>query len=199
MKANLRRIAALLVCASALFSLAVFSACNKDGGGNTPKPDGGSELSEAQRANILAISEAFIESGKVYNTEYGLSVKEIEQFIYYLYNGELKPEADGYASISGKDAADRIRMFFGISSILRTHKTSADQDFYYSGEKYYVKTNSPVVVSSEIASAEKNDNGNYAVLVKADCVGDMSVELELVFKLSGDETQVLSCSRYDKK
>ena len=199
MKANLRRIAALLVCASALFSLAVFSACNKDGDSETPKPNGGSELSEAQRANILAISEAFIESGKIYNSEYGLTVKEIEQFIYFLYNGELKAEADGYAKVSGQDTAERVKMYFGIANLLHTQKNSEDQDFYYMGETYYIKTNSSIVNSAEIASVKLNEDGNHEVLVKAACEGDMRVELEFVFKIQGDDTLVLSCSRYDEK
>lgn len=199
MKANLRRIAALLVCASALFSLAVFSACNKDGGGNTPKPDGGSELSEAQRANILAISEAFIESGKVYNSEYALTVREIEQFIYYLYNDELKPESDGYAKVSGTDSAERLKMYFGIANLLHTQKNSGDQDFYYANGTYFVKTNSPVVTSAEIVSVKLNENGNREVLVKAVCADDARVELDFVFKLEGDDTLVLSCTRYDEK
>lgn len=199
MKASLRRIAALLVCASALFSLAVFSACNKDGGNETPKPDGGSELSEAQRANILAISEAFIESGKVYNTEYGLSVKEIEQFIFFLYNGELKPESDGYAKVSGNDSAERLKMYFGIANLLHTQRNSGAQDFYYANGTYFVKTNSPVVTSAEIASVKQNEDGNHEVLVKAACADDARVELDFVFKIDGDDTLVLSCSRYDEK
>lgn len=197
MKTNLRRIAALLLCVSSLFSLALFSACNK--GGDKPKPDGGSELTEAQRANILAISEAFIESGKIYNSEYGLTVKEIEQFIYYLYNGELTPAADGYAKVSGKETADRVKMYFGIANLLHTQKSSEDQDFYYKSEAYYIKTNSPFVASAEIASVKLNEDGNHEVLVKASCADDARVELEFVFKFEGDDTLVLSCSRYDEK
>lgn len=200
MKTNLRRIAALLLCLSTLFSLLVLSACNKDGDGdgNTPKPDDGT-LTDAQKASIIAIGEAFAESGKSYSNDYGLTVKEIEHFIYYLYNGELQPEADGYASISGKEAAERIKSYFGIASILHTQKNSTEQELYYSGEKYYVKTNSPYAASVEIVSVKQNEDGNYNVLVNVICQNDTRVELDFVFKFDGDSTLVISCLRYDER
>ncbi|MBR5947984.1 MAG: hypothetical protein IKZ82_04975 [Clostridia bacterium] len=197
MRKTLRRIAALLLCVSALFSLFLLSACRNDEEKN--KPDESSALSEAQRANILAISEAFIESGKIYSSEYALSIKEIEEFVYYLYNDELTPDVEGYASIPGSEAAERLKMYFGISSILHTQRNSTDQNFYYHNEKYFVKTNPSVVKSCEIVSAEQNESGNYLVKVHAIGENDARVELDFVFKLDGDNTLVLSCSRYDEK
>ena len=117
--------------------LLTVSGCKKpdEKAHETPTPQDPFGLSEAQLKNILAISEAFVESGKVYP----LPISEIEPFVYYLYNGELTAGTDGYAAIPFKEASERLNMYFGITSILHTQKNNTDQDFYFSDDKYYVK------------------------------------------------------------
>lgn len=187
------KLISLALATCMLASVLTVLGCKKDDG----KDSFG--LTDTQRANILAISEAFVESGKTYNNDYALSVKEIEQFIYYLYNDELTSEIEGYGIVSGDDALARIKMFFGISSVLHTHKSTAEPDFYYYNKNYYVKTNSPVVTESDIVFCKQDESGNYNVTVQCSGVDDMRIDLEFVFTIEGDEVLVRSCTRYDER
>ena len=156
-------------------------------------------LTETQLNNILAISEAFAESGKVYDDSNALAVKEIERFIYYLYNGELTADSDGYGSVSADDAYDRLKTYFGIAIVRHTQKNDTDQPFYFSDNKYYIKTSSSVVTDTNIVSCEQDESGSHKVFVKCSFVDGTRIDLEFVFKIEGDATRVVSCKRYDEK
>ncbi|MBR3299566.1 MAG: hypothetical protein IKI64_10285 [Clostridia bacterium] len=196
MKKNIHRCAALLLCSFALFSLLFSAACSGDKDGSSKTDSFG--FNEAQRSSILDLAEAFIECGLSYNADNALSISEIEKFIYYLYNDEFTG-SDAYSSIDASEALARIKMYFGIENILHTHKRGEGQPFYYSDGKYYVSHKDGVVESFTIVSAEKDEDDHQTVKIDAACKDGTRVVLEMCFRIEGDDTRILTCTRYDEK
>ena len=120
-KNNIRRIIAAVVLAAVLAGAFVLTACKKqpqqDPADAQKEPGKAGEnvaLTEAQKSAVLTAAEAFYESGLVYDERNPLSISRIEQFVYYIYNGELTAGEDGYGSVALDEAENRIMTLFGI-------------------------------------------------------------------------------------
>lgn len=193
----IHRIIALGICLVTIPAFVLVSSCSSDNKNNGGKTDSFG-FNEAQRSSILDLAEAFIECGLSYNADNALSISEIEKFIYYLYDDEFTG-TDAYSSIDASEALARIKMYFGIDNILRTHKKGEGQLFYYSDGKYYVSHKDGVVESFTIVSAEKDEDDHQTVKIDAACKDGTRVVLEMCFRIEGDDTRILTCTRYDEK
>ncbi len=195
MRSFLKRVSSALLCAALAFASVFAAGCGKD---DNKKPEV-SGLTEIQSRNILAICEAFIESGKNYNSENALTITDMEKFVYYLYNAELEAAGDGYARVSEADAAARIKAYFGVETLMHVRRNLFDANFDFADGSYIIRPNSPAVTSSVILSNEPAENENRAVTVEVDCADGGKAKLELIVKLSGDNVRVITCSRFDEK
>lgn len=179
-----------------LFMAALFAApaCKKpqQGEENTEFPN------EKQTANIIAIAEAFYEYGEEYGPEHALSFSELEKFVWYLYNGELTADASGFGSVPADEADARLRSFFGLSPVLRTYqRQDAEQNYYYKNDRYYIRVSGPSYERGGITSAVKNEDGTYSVRVSLFSDKGFETVLDFIFNVEGDDTRVVSVTRFE--
>lgn len=199
MRSSNKLIAYMLLCLMLISAALPLIGCGGNSENNGNKKDNDFGLTQAQSANILAIAEAFAESGHSYNSENPLSVADMEYFVYYLYNDELKSSDSAYAVVSEEEALERIRMYFGITSVLHPRKNADDPDYYYNSGNYYVKASETAYQSIKIVSFEEDESGNSNASIEGVGKDGTRVVLDFIFNIDGDNVKVLSCTRYDEK
>lgn len=205
-KNNIRRIIAAVVLATVLAGAFVLTACKKqpqqDPADAQKEPGKAGEnvaLTEAQKSAVLTAAEAFYETGLVYDERNPLSISRIEQFVYYIYNGELTAGEDGYGSVALDEAENRIMTLFGIKKLLHTKKNADPaQKYYCEGDRYYVRVNEPAAECS-IASSEWDENGNAKITVAVKGADGVGAVLEFTAHLADGKLTLNSCKRYDEK
>ena len=171
----------------------LFSACNS---GKSSVPG----LTKKQADNLLAAAEAFYESGVIWDEDTPLAITKNEEFVYYLYNGELTATEGAYAAVPAQEADARIEGLLGEKPALRTHKRAGqEQDYYFMDDNYYVRVNSPASSETKVLSCEKSEEGVYTARISLTGADGRVTELELTFSLHDDQVKVSTCRRFEDR
>ena len=196
----IRTLPAVLLAACFIITALAFAGCGGKNGGATPAPvpGGSSELTDAQLKDVFAIAEAFLESGASMNSSSGIALSEIEKYVYHIYNGELEADGSGFAQVPAEEADARLMRYFGIAPMLRTGKrVGYTQGYYFENSSYFVRTNAPAAVNSELISCEKNDQGLYLAKVRSAKADGSVTEFSLTLSFAEEGHILMGCDRLE--
>ncbi|MBO4879816.1 MAG: hypothetical protein J5544_06110 [Clostridia bacterium] len=209
----LRTAAIAALTAAFILSVMLTAACGARGNtdptaapGETAAPDGDQPTAEPvktaltveQTAQVIAAAEAFFESGLSYGENSPLTFKQMESFIYYLYNGELSASEGSFAVIPRAEAEQRIKTLFGAERLMNTGKRAGTvQKYYCDSDNYYVRTAEPAgqVRLGDAYTAEDGSLIVYAAVRGGDGSG---ASFKLTFEVKDEGLLVKSCERYDE-
>ena len=197
-KARVLRAAAVILIM--IFCGLLLCGCGKRADGGPDSTEGNklnAELTEAQRARVIELAEAFRQFGE-YDSSEGIEFKRMENIVFCMFSDKIKEtEPAGFGTVSAEEADEAVIGVFGNVRIMdvmrRKYEADGDQTYYFKNGEYHVMITDNSAYTYRIESAEYNDEGNLAASVLV--LREGAEQLTLTFELmpNGESFRVKSC------